>query len=191
MTILEPSQWREEMATHGPLSKAKIDRKLYKAMSAMYDDSSTFAWPLFICGEAGSGKTCAALLYLEHSWHNGCQSHLFATARHFAQRVADAKCKRLQNSAGYSVALHEVWSEWSQAAVAVLDDIGSREHVTGSQYETLLDCLDQRKAKPTIYTSNLNREQLAKVYDDRISSRLSAGTICQVKGDKRQLKDKA
>lgn len=183
MTILEPSQWREALAKHGALSKTEINPILHRTLTAI-GTSDAFSWPLLICGETGAGKTCAALLYLRH-WAGYAGYCLFSTCRDFAQRVADAKCGRLQNRAGYPVHLHEIWREWSGAHLAVLDDIGSREHVSDSQYETLLDCLGQRERTPTIYTSNLNREELARVYDDRISSRLSAGTICHVKGDKR------
>lgn len=181
--ILDPHQWREHLARHGDVSKDQIDSGLRCVLKEIT------SWPLLIHGDAGAGKTVAALLFLEH-WnrdHSGC---LFTTCRDFAQRVCDAKLGRLRNRAGYEVSLHELWSEWSRASLTVLDDLGSREKVTDSMYESVWDCLDQRQNQPSIYTSNLGRTELAKVYDDRIVSRLSAGTVVHVTGDLRQ-RDKA
>ena len=189
MSILEPRQWREAMARHGALDKDKIDPTLRRDMRALA--LSKLPWPLLIVGEAGSGKTCASLLYCEH-WNIASEVdgrpgyQVFATCRDLCQRIADAKCDRLQNWIRYSVSLDEVWKEWAGARLAILDDIGSREKVTDSQYETVLDCLDKRQSRPTVYTSNLGRTELAGIYDDRVVSRLSAGTICHIKGDKRQ-----
>lgn len=183
--ILTAERWRDVMTRHGALKKEKIDPALYMILRCLH--GGTASWPLLIHGGAGSGKTCAALLYCRHYREHGPPgSQVFITCRELCQRVADAKCDRLQNSLGYSVSLRELWRDWERAGIAVLDDISSRQKVSDSQYETLLDCLDKRQGWPTIYTSNFGRTELAAIYDDRIASRLSAGTVCEIQGDRRQ-----
>jgi chromosomal replication initiation ATPase DnaA len=46
--------------------------------------------------------------------------------------------------------------------------------------------LNERKDKPTIITSNLSPENIAELHDERIASRLRAGTVIEVTADDRR-----
>ena len=57
--------------------------------------------------------------------------------------------------------------------------------VSDHHYETIKRCIDDRHGKPLVCISNLNMKELAGVYDDRVASRISAGTIVVTEGDRR------
>ena len=84
-----------------------------------------------------------------------------------------------------------VWKEIEAAELAVLDELGARVQVTDFQYETLKQWLEVRQDTPHIVISNLGPDDLARKYDDRIVSRLCAGTVVDLSGlaDRRQAKE--
>jgi hypothetical protein len=88
---------------------------------------------------------------------------------------------------GQQVYPHELWHRWGAANLTVLDEIGIRAP-TDAQYETLKVAIDRRIGKPSVVISNLALAELAKVYDVRIASRLSKGTIMTLTGDRRRSK---
>jgi hypothetical protein len=67
-----------------------------------------------------------------------------------------------------------------------VDDLGLRGS-SDSVYEIVLELIDCRKRKPTIITSNRGPSELAEIYDERIVSRLMAGTLIEVTGPDRRL----
>lgn len=69
----------------------------------------------------------------------------------------------------------------------MIDEIGTRES-THHRYDTMHGLLEARKGKPMIITGNLPIETVATVYDDRVASRLCAGTMVRIIGDDRRLK---
>ena len=94
---------------------------------------------------------------------------------------------QLQTSAGYLVSEPEVWREFCEAHFAVLDDIGCQQRVTDHPYHCLKTALDVREGGSLVCASNLTLAQIDKLFDDRITSRLSAGTVVHVTGDQRQM----
>lgn len=66
-----------------------------------------------------------------------------------------------------------------------LDDLGIRAP-TDAMRQYLFDLLEYRKDLPLVITSNLSPEGLAELYDDRIISRLTAGTVLEIDGDDRR-----
>lgn len=72
-----------------------------------------------------------------------------------------------------------------------LDDIGLRSP-TDSQYEILYELIDRRMGKPLFLSSNLSLGEIAKLYDDRIASRIGAGLRLEFTGeDRRRTRAKA
>jgi len=67
----------------------------------------------------------------------------------------------------------------------ILDDLGLRPP-TDTMYQSLFDVLEWRKGKPLLITSNKSPEDLALLYDDRIKSRLRAGTVVNMDGPDRR-----
>ncbi len=79
------------------------------------------------------------------------------------------------------------WKEWTEARLTVLDELGSREKVGDFVYNTTKQLIDVRAGKPLIVISNLDLNALGVLYDDRITSRLAAGTVVRVEGEDRRV----
>ncbi len=137
------------------------------------------AWPLVLTGCAGSGKTCASLCMVDH--YGG----MHWVAERWVERIRDAKMGQATWSTGYPASELGIWQQWSGAKLCVLDELGSRSKVSDHHYETVKRAIDERHGLPLVCVSNLDIPGLSTVYDDRIASRLSAGTIVVTEGDRR------
>jgi len=135
-------------------------------------------WPLFLHGEAGSGKTCAALCMFD--WWGG----RYADYQDMCANLRLAMKGEAYSSGGYRIFEADIWRPWTKSNLTVLDDFGARQP-TDFQYDVLKKAIDTRHQKPAVFISNLNLEQIDALYDDRVASRLSAGTIVELKGDRR------
>ena len=149
------------------------------------------AWPLFLTGPAGTGKTCAALALVDRVTVDGHCIGQYAEYGELCRRLIAAMKGELPftNRHGYSgyTSVEDVWEEWRRAPLSVLDEIGARENVSDHAYETLKRAIDSRESQPAVFISNLNLEGIAGVYDDRIASRLGAGTALELSGPDRRL----
>ena len=122
-------------------------------------------WPLYLWGEAGTGKTMAAY------W--------------VASRVFDSCVVDLETLA--EEVFHREATVWRRLAdpdlrLAVIDEIGLRSQQTDREYLALKKAADRLEWTPTIWISNLAPEDLQQAFDDRIFSRLCCGTICHATG---------
>ena len=93
-------------------------------------------WPLVLSGDAGSGKTCAALCMIDH--YGG----MYWMAGQWVGRIRDAMMGRATWSSGYAATELELWRQWSGARLCVLDELGSRSKVSDHHYETIKRCID-------------------------------------------------
>jgi DNA replication protein DnaC len=64
--------------------------------------------------------------------------------------------------------------------------MGSRAP-TEAQAEAGLALLNARSGSPTVITSNLSMEQIGRIQDDRLASRLGAGLEIRLTGKDRRL----
>lgn len=78
-----------------------------------------------------------------------------------------------------------VFNDIEDAGLVCIDDIGLREP-TPPQLQALWEILTARERKPLVVSSNLAPEELAKIYDDRILSRLCCGTTIHVRDSDRR-----
>ncbi len=139
-------------------------------------------WPLLMLGPAGSGKTCAALCLLDHA------GGFYYTAAGLCEVFIQAQQGRLTMPVnGRLVYPENLWAELAGTALVVLDELGAREKVTEFHYDTMKRLLDEREGRPLICVSNLNIGQLGRIYDDRVASRLAAGTAVALDGTDRRL----
>jgi DNA replication protein DnaC len=136
-------------------------------------------WPILFWGEAGSGKSCAALCVLDYFGGLYLDAAIFAECRRLAMQGELWE-------AGYKIHETELWKPVRDANLVVMDELGVREKVTDHQYETVKRVMDNREEKPAIYVSNLPPVDLARVYDDRIASRATSGTVIGMIGDRRR-----
>jgi len=102
-----------------------------------------------------------------------------------ASLIIDAQLGRLTWSSGYARTVKDLRKDWNDANLIVLDEIGSRSQVSDHHYETLKRALDDCEGRPLVLISNHDLETLERIYDDRIASRIAAGTIVQLNGDRR------
>ena len=77
------------------------------------------------------------------------------------------------------------WKRMQSTGLLVIDEIGTRE-ATGHRFDTLLTILESRKGKPLILTGNLMPDKIATVYDERVLSRIFAGTLVEFTGKDRR-----
>ncbi len=150
-------------------------------------------WPLLLFGPAGVGKTCAALAVLDYTF-----AGIYFTAAGLAQTIIDAQQQRLTSRAffvgyppppgiDYEMTPDQVWQSVARRPLVVLDELGVRSQVSDHHYECVKRLLDERQGKAMIAISNLPLSGLERLYDDRIASRLAAGTVLAVEGPDRRL----
>lgn len=142
-------------------------------------------WPLVWTGATGTGKTCAALCLLDYSGGR------YWAAADLGDDLRRAEAGRLTwNKIGHSGTHYpeDIWNWITRAALVVFDELGCRDRVSDFQYETAKRVLDKREGKPLIVISNLTLERLEELYDDRFVSRLAEGTVLEVDGVDRRLK---
>lgn len=86
----------------------------------------------------------------------------------------------------------EMAAEWGRIAskdLAILDEVGERASAGDLHCTTLkrfADLRDNEAGAVAIYISNVRPHQLGELYDDRIASRLLAGTIYELTGKDRR-----
>lgn len=141
-------------------------------------------WPLLLHGPAGTGKTCAALCLCDLT------AGVYRTVMEFCNRVRLAERGELLDEGTHAegrVTPSMIWSWWSGAQLAVLDELALRRDVSDYQYEVIKRAIDLREDRPAIYISNVAPDDLRRVYDDRIASRCCAGTVLELAGTDRRL----
>jgi DNA replication protein DnaC len=160
-------------------SPAEIPAPLREAIRRLV--AGELPWPLLILGPAGLGKTCAALALLDHC------SGFYYPAPDLAADLIRAQQGRLFTATKRPVHPEGLWDELATAALVVLDEIGSASKVSDFSYECVKRLLDRREGLPLVCISNLDLERLDAVYDERVTSRLAAGTVLTLAGQDRRL----
>lgn len=154
-----------------PRSIDRVDRKLFDTFRGLCRGEKP--WPLFLTGPTGTGKTYAALALLD-GIRGGT---LFTTVPRLRERLFRDP-----------VDFDRITGE--QTALAVLDELGVRGDVSDFEFEAVARFADQREqtaGSAAIYISNHPPEEIAKIYDERIESRVLGGTWFELKGDDRRL----
>lgn len=147
--------------------------------------------PLFIHGDTGTGKTClAALVYRafvnQPLWHRSDDLLLsLTTGRGRDVALTVEGTGRHGERVRKRVSFDEYLSRYRRSPLVVLDDVGVREP-TDAMQQVLFDLLELRKDRPLVLTSNVSPETLADLYDDRIVSRVLAGTVLELSGSDRR-----
>lgn len=152
-------------------------------------------WPLTLAGKVGVGKTYAALCFTDHCpsssefWTLEELCNLLTASMNelWYQRFHTKFLRRREEKIGNLV----FWDYVGGLPLLVIDEIGSRLKVSDHRYETLKGVLDRREDRPLIMTSNLTIKQTRELYDDRIASRIAAGTFVWCDDDDRRLHPRA
>ena len=138
-------------------------------------------WPLVMLGEAGTGKTCAALCVID--W---LANRKYWTMVSLCEELIAVQ-NGLREYGEQEDNPHWWWRRYKELDCVVVDELAAREKVSDFQYETLKRAIDDRHGRPAIFISNLELSEIAKAYDDRIASRLAGGTIIRFTGGDRRL----
>jgi DNA replication protein DnaC len=141
-------------------------------------------WPLFLEGPAGVGKTSAALAMLDHA---GGEYHTAAGLCATLIRSQQGRLEWHREGRGGVVWPEKFWERYAAAPLVVLDELGCRATVSEFHYEAVKQAIDERHGKPLVVISNLTLGDVAKVYDDRVFSRLAAGTVVRMEGRDRRI----
>jgi DNA replication protein DnaC len=126
-------------------------------------------WPLLLIGPAGWGKSCAALSlvdYVPSAWYG-----------------TPADLVEIETRPDRDRRLMSIMSR----SLVVVDELGcsNRPDKEFDALKRLADEIDYRRV-PAIIISNLDRDGLARAYDERIVDRLSAGTVAEMPGQSRR-----
>jgi DNA replication protein DnaC len=141
-------------------------------------------WPLVLHGPAGTGKTAASLCLLDYAGGE------YWTVSGFCKLMIQSEQGRLEWSEcgrGGVVWPEQLWNRVAAAPLVVLDELGCRDKVSDAHYENVKTVIDERKGKPFVAISNHPLSQLAAIYDDRVFSRLSEGTVVELAGADRRV----
>lgn len=164
---------------YAEVTRDGISPKTRKALEQVIKDNR---WPILIYGGTGTGKTCAMAWYYTR-WRGPARWY---DAGEYCQRIQ--RCRRngsiVEECDGraYDVYEHTMQRIDNEPhRLVCIDDFGLRSS-SDSVYEILLGLIDRRKGKPTIITSNRGPSELVEIYDERIVSRLLAGTTIEVTG---------
>lgn len=161
-------------------------RESFKACAA-----GELPWPLLVHGDVGTGKSRFGLII--NDYYSG---RLMDFADLLAEYTALRRGELHANDSTIVLILNERnvrETEWISALaeprVFVVDDIARKGDTQSETSRELLSrLLDRREGKPTILISNLGPVELSEAYDDRVASRMCAGTIVCVAGDDRRIR---
>jgi hypothetical protein len=144
------------------------------------------AWPVYVWGKPGRGKTSAAAAAFRR-WPHGRPSWL--RLGEWIRLVQDCKADGPQRFGGSGRPYHadHYWrTRVQEPTLLIVDDVGVRS-ATEPQREIITELIDRRGTRPTIYTSNHGIKELGEVYDGRIASRLLRGIPVELTGPDRRL----
>lgn len=167
--------------TYAPPHKYRDPGQIASSVWGVIQDATAgiVSWPLLFAGDVGSGKTCTGLCMIDRygGW--------YVTLGDLLSLLIEAQDDRLVWSSGHMRTVRDIWEAWERANLVVLDEIGSRGQISDHHYENLKRGIDLREGKPAVFVSNFDLQGLATAYDDRIASRLAAGTEIRFVGDRR------
>ncbi len=150
-------------------------------INKMIEVQSMQAWPVFITGPVGVGKTCvAAHFYCE--WPESAKWNRFSQfCDRTAELLRDGESTFWEEDRCYEYSRESWWDGIGRMGLYVVDDVGVGEP-NHDRTEALWSLLESRTRKPLILTSNLDDAGIFKQFDGRIQSRIRAGTMIRLAG---------
>ncbi len=171
----------------------KVPRSLSRVDTGLCDLFGQLAageapWPLLVWGGVGGGKTFAGLAFADM-----VRRSVFLTLEDACSAVM--KGEQPWVSKRETLAYRDETPPLDDTPIRepgdllILDEIGERSKAGDLLYTTLKGILDYREfnhRRVGMYISNLSPAELALLFDDRIVSRLTAGSVVKLVGDDRR-----
>ena len=155
-------------------SMAQVDPELVGVFRRLVAGENP--WPLFLHGPVGVGKTLAALSLADHA----------RTAAYF---TADGLCNTLLELRDQPAMVRGLWDAIDGKHLVIIDELGLRGNVSEFFYGTIKRVADARElnaGRVGIFISNLDANQLVRIFDDRLGSRLFCGSHFHLTGRDRR-----
>lgn len=158
----------------------------HKILTALNAAAEAKAWPVYLFGGPGRGKSCAAACAFASWPGSAVWLSLSLLCDELNRFMTQPHITVYSNGVAVELSKSGYWRRLQTSQLVVVDEIGTRE-ATGHRFETLLTLLELRRCQPLIMTGNLSLNGLEQAYDERISSRICAGTIIEFTGEDRRL----
>ncbi len=136
--------------------------------------------PLYIFGPEGTGKTSAALCVADT-----CRHCLYWTMR----MLCETKFKAMRGDLyidDYKVMESGFYDRLESAQLLIVDEVAKRERASDAEIDILHELLSRRQHKPTILIGNRPPNELARVYDGPVASRINCGSSHLLEGGDRR-----
>lgn len=156
-------------------------------LAAVRECSFKNQWPLYLWGETGVGKTCAAAVTFS-LWRPSATWQSLTELCDILKAFNVSPVQVIQSGGKpVELTLTGFWERLRKMGLVVIDEIGTRD-ATAHRYDAMLRLLETRQGRPLILTGNINPDEaLAKVYDERVQSRIAAGVMVHVTGRDRRM----
>lgn len=137
---------------------------------------------LFITGPTGTGKTHVAAGIFRAWMETSGKPVKFRRAADLYARIRES-----YHAGTSEISEQTIMDEYAKVPYLVLDDVASGS-ISDHERRTFLEVLDRRvnDLRPTVVTSNLSLEEIAKKMDERIASRLKSFRCLAFTGDDRR-----
>lgn len=137
--------------------------------------TETLQWPIYLFGNVGVGKTCVAAHFYREFDGSAKWMRFTQFCDRSAQLLRDGEATFWEGDQCYQYSRENWWESIGREGIYVIDDVGVGERDV-IRTEALWNLLEARTRKPLILTSNLHPDKLHDQYDQRIVSRIYAGT---------------
>lgn len=159
--------------------------------TGVFDKIREFAkagsWPIYLKGQPGRGKSFVAAAAFRRWKTSPAIWMSFVDFADRSMRVAkDGEMGMYIFGNFCEFSRESWWRRFGNASLVVIDEIGS-----GMTHEWRNECfwnlLEARRKQPLIMTGNLRLDELADKFDERIESRINAGSIISFEGEDMRL----
>ena len=173
---------------------SRVDPGLQKTLIKVIAEDN---FPLYLFGDQGRGKTCAsACLYASFPVSHHKIPRWFRTSR-IIRDIQSCRTNPKRTVLWYvgadrtPVYLGEkqIVEKVRDSPIVFFDDVGIRD-ASESVCEIFLELLDARAGRKTVFTGNNPPDELSKIYDGRIASRILSGSCICLKGKDRRINPK-
>ena len=134
---------------------------------------------LFITGKPGVGKTHTAISII------------------VKKATEDIRVSRFVNLSSLMIDIRQaikddeeryILQKYKKNVILILDDIGA-EKISDYAASIMYHIIDYRYSQllPTVITSNYNLDELSRLYNDRLTSRIASGIVIRMNGNDRRI----